>query len=343
MISALFIGVAVATAAGGIGTGAKGGYNQYLATRINRDTEERLVEAANRLDYRRQLCKNALEYLGSEKIFILNNSMKKFVETFGQIKNVTLKDSIGLEELQKLKLDEVEFNKIAMMTNIATSLAEGVALGSVSGASTAIGAYGLAMKLATASTGKAIATLSGAAAKNATLAFFGGGSLSAGGMGVAGGSAVLGGLVAGPALLAMGLLVNSQTGKNLENAKAYAAQAEELIAEYEAGDDECTAIRRRTYMFYNLLARLDAMFYPQIYRLQDIIKNEGDDYSLYSFESKKSVAISAATAATIKAVLDTPILTEEGSLTNESGTLIEELFAKEGSLVGQKRLQAAED
>ena len=85
------------------------------------------------------------------------------------------------------------------------------------------------------------------------------------------------------------------------------------------------------------------MFYPQIYNLQEIIKNEGDDYSLYSFESKKSVAISAATAATIKAVLDTPILTEEGSLTNESGTLIEELFAKEGSLVGQKRLQAAED
>ena len=85
------------------------------------------------------------------------------------------------------------------------------------------------------------------------------------------------------------------------------------------------------------------MFYPQINKLQDIIKNEGDDYSLYSLESKKLVAISAATAATIKAVLDTPILTEEGALTNESGTLIEELFAKKGSLVGQKRLETAED
>ena len=57
-----------------------------------------------------------------------------------------------------------------------------------------------ASTFAAASTGTAIATLSGAAATNATLAFFGGGSLAAGGLGMAGGTAVLGGLVAGPAL-----------------------------------------------------------------------------------------------------------------------------------------------
>ena len=45
-----------------------------------------------------------------------------------------------------------------------------------------------------ASTGTSIASLSGAAATNATLAFFGGGSLAAGGLGMAGGTAVLGGL-----------------------------------------------------------------------------------------------------------------------------------------------------
>ena len=45
-----------------------------------------------------------------------------------------------------------------------------------------------------ASTGAAISGLTGVAATNATLAWLGGGALSAGGFGVAGGMAVLGGL-----------------------------------------------------------------------------------------------------------------------------------------------------
>ncbi|NMV27660.1 hypothetical protein HKB32_00600, partial [Vibrio parahaemolyticus] len=47
-------------------------------------------------------------------------------------------------------------------------------------------------------TGTAIATLSGAAAQNATLAWFGGGAISAGGAGMAGGTLVLGGIALAP-------------------------------------------------------------------------------------------------------------------------------------------------
>ena len=61
----------------------------------------------------------------------------------------------------------------------------GVATSAVSGALTAAGIYGLVSTLATASTGTAIATLSGIAAQNATLAWLGGGALAAGGGGVA--------------------------------------------------------------------------------------------------------------------------------------------------------------
>jgi hypothetical protein len=59
---------------------------------------------------------------------------------------------------------------------------------------------------ATASTGTAIASLSGAAAANATLAMLGGGTLAAGGGGVAAGTAVLAGISAtGIGLLAVGV------------------------------------------------------------------------------------------------------------------------------------------
>ena len=49
----------------------------------------------------------------------------------------------------------------------------------------------LVASLGTASTGTAISTLSGAAATKATLAWLGGGTLAAGGLGVAGGAVVL--------------------------------------------------------------------------------------------------------------------------------------------------------
>ncbi|MGL5915555.1 MAG: hypothetical protein ACRCZG_04765, partial [Culicoidibacterales bacterium] len=77
-----------------------------------------------------------------------------------------------------------------------TSLNTG--FGGLVGGSTAIGAWGLVSLIGSASTGTAISSLSGVAATNATLAWFGGGSLATGGAGMAGGLWVLGGLVAAP-------------------------------------------------------------------------------------------------------------------------------------------------
>ncbi|MCR5796324.1 MAG: hypothetical protein K6G63_00185, partial [Eubacterium sp.] len=174
-----------------------------------------------------------------------------------------------------------------------------------------------------ASTGTAIASLSGAAASNATLAFFGGGSLAAGGMGIAGGTAVLGGLVAGPALLVMGVISGLNANKSLQEAYANAAKAEEICEELKTATLECIAIRRRSYMIYSILAKLDSYLYPLNQEMKRIISEEGEDYSLYSTESKKTIAATVSTIASIKAVLDTTILTESGEMTEESKMLIE--------------------
>ena len=71
-------------------------------------------------------------------------------------------------------------------------------------------------------------------------------------------------------------------------------------------------------MFYNLLARLDAYFLPLIYKMEDIFENEGDDYKKYVPESKKVIASCASVAVSVKSVLDTPLLTDDGLLTEES-------------------------
>lgn len=81
-------------------------------------------------------------------------------------------------------------------TGFNTSLKTG--FGGLVGGSAALGAWGLVSLIGSASTGTAISSLSGVAATNATLAWFGGGSLATGGAGMAGGFWVLGGIVAAP-------------------------------------------------------------------------------------------------------------------------------------------------
>lgn len=72
--------------------------------------------------------------------------------------------------------------------------------GMSAGSAAVIGSWSVVSVLGTASTGTAIATLSGAAATNATFAWFGGGALAAGGAGIAGGTALLGGVALAPVI-----------------------------------------------------------------------------------------------------------------------------------------------
>ncbi len=315
----VFIGVAAATGAIGAGKTIKAGVDTYSAKAINKNANEIVEDATVYLNAQRLACGRSLEQLGEEKLFVLNSTMAEFLENFTKLKNVDFRDSVGLEELSKLHIDQKEFKELKELVNFAGSLGAGAVAGTAGGALTAFGAYGAAQALAVASTGTAISTLSGAAATNATLAFFGGGSLAAGGLGMAGGTAVLGGLVAGPALMVMGLVAGAAATKNLEKAKTNQMEAIQIAEELSVASKQCAAIRRRTYMFYNLLARLDSYFLPLIYKMEDIIEKEGEDYSQFGTDSKKCIASCASFAVSIKGVLDTPILTDEGNLTDESG------------------------
>ena len=321
----LFIGAAVATGAVGGTKTIKAVSDNSKAGQINEIANQSIENARDELDRQRKEVGTALESLGKEKLTILNRNVTDFVTTFEKIKNIDFQSSIGLEELKNLHIDQNTFRELKELGSFALGVAGGAAAGAVGGALTAVGAYGAAMTFATASTGTAISTLSGVAATNATLAFFGGGSLASGGLGMVGGMYVLGGLVAGPALMVMGMITEAKSKEKLEKALSNKAQADEIVESLNAASVQCSAIRRRTYMFYNLLAHLDALFLPQVWKMQDIVENEGVDYRAYTLESKKAVAAAASTACTIKAVLDTPILTPEGELTEASENVTKEI------------------
>lgn len=142
---------------------------------------------------------------------------------------------------------------------------------------------------------------------------------------MAGGMMVLGGLVAGPALLVMGLITGAKSQEKLDQALINKAQAEEIMEALNTASDQCAAIRRRTYLFYSLLAHLDTYLLPLVWQMEDIIAKEGTDYRAYSLESKKIIMAAASSAGSVKAVLDVPILTEKGALTEESGEIMEKV------------------
>jgi hypothetical protein len=222
-------------------------------------------------------------------------------------------------------LDKQSFAEMKQLGGFVTSLLSGAAGGTLGGVLTALGAYSAVTAFATASTGTAIATLSGVAATNATLAFFGGGALAVGGLGMAGGTMVLGGLVAGPALAIMGFIVGAKASANLDKAYTNLAEAQKMAEELQVAVTVCNAIRRRSYLFERLLIRLDALFAPLIFQMENIITEKGEDYSKFESREKETIAAAVSTASAIKAVLDTPILSEDGKLTEESENTAKEI------------------
>lgn len=132
-----------------------------------------------------------LEELGSEKLEVWANGIGRFLETFEKFKKVDVKkDKIVFDDsaLRKINNNRVTAKNMKIASLKASEIISGGASALSIGAPAGVASYGGAMMFATASTGTAIASLSGVAATNATLAWFGGGSLAAGGMGMTGGT-----------------------------------------------------------------------------------------------------------------------------------------------------------
>lgn len=309
----------------GAGKTAHAGYDFYTAENLNKSAEELVRQARERMEHENAACQRALEILGEEKSQVLTGSIAQFLDTFQKLKNVEFLTEASTEDLTAVNAGELKPAELHSLMEVVGSLVAGTAAGAAGGALAAFGSYGAAQIFACASTGTAISSLSGAAATNATLAFFGGGSLAAGGAGMAGGALVLGGIVAAPALLAMGFIAGSKASQNLEKAKIRKAEALEIDQESLTYAAACHGIRKRIYEFYNLLAQLDSRLQPLVYQMEEIVKKEGVDYALFTPASKKVIASAASTVSTISMLLKAPILTEEGTLSDQSETAVEEV------------------
>lgn len=317
--------ISALSATTGIVTGASAIKKNNDAKYVNREAHQICECAEKEVNTAREKTQKSLEGLGNRKLHVLNNSFKRFLSTFGKIHSIQFKETVGINELRKFQLDKQEIAQMQKMSLMAGAVLSGVMGGAGAGALAAIGAYSATMTFAMTSTGTAIASLRGVAATNATLAFLGGGALTAGGGGMALGTTVLGGAIAGPAIAVLGIVMNASASKNLDNAYSNKAKAKEYAEGCKTIETLCNAVSTRSDMFTNLVGTLDRAFLQMIVQLEKVVDDYGYDYSDYPDDAQNIVAMSLSVAGAMKKVLDTPILDQAGNITDESRHIYDQM------------------
>lgn len=123
MLPLVFIIPAAAAGAVGAGKTAKSISNNHKANTITNDANALVEEGRAQLERSRKLCADALCNLGEEKLFVLNESVARFIASFEKIKNLELEDSLGLEELRKLRIDKESMAELKEMQQFAAAVA----------------------------------------------------------------------------------------------------------------------------------------------------------------------------------------------------------------------------
>lgn len=297
--------------------GAKKGYDAYKDGKSAEFWHERAkneYESSERnLNEHKQEAEKLFGELGELKKSVIEGNLTRYKELVDKLKLEQQKDlSEIIKGFDLNKLKEVRDNLISLKTALG-----GLAGGATAGAMAGLGAYGAVGLLGAASTGTAISSLGGVAATNATLAWLGGGSLAAGGLGMAGGTAVLGGIVVAP-VIAVAALVWAKSAES----KKYDA-----ISYYDAVKTACEHIDTEKLLWVQIadraketkiaLVKVDKSLGEEIYLVENIAKNKGFEISKWSDDEQESVVRMTQLAEVAQTIVNAPLLFDDDKITQD--------------------------
>ncbi|MGL6098759.1 MAG: hypothetical protein ACRC0G_03930 [Fusobacteriaceae bacterium] len=323
----ILLGAAVATGVVGAAKGVKGVVDSNEADEVFQKAEIILNSSKEKIEKQKKNVLKSLENLGKKKIEIGSEELTQFVSEFSKIKNINLSEVKQNMDLVNLNFNENSLKEMKSISVGATSVLTGIGSGAAAGALLAWGSYGAVSALGAASTGTAIAGLSGVAATNATLAWLGGGSLAAGGGGMALGTAVLGGLIAGPALLIAGGIFGAKAEEKLNNAHSNLSKAKKIQKELEVAGSELEAVVTLANQMNEFLEKLRNSLYISIRRMKKLTAIS-DDWNDFDREEKELIMLSLKLAQVIKLLLDTSVLDDTG----KTNTSAKELVCSNGKI-----------
>ena len=310
------VGIAVLLAGYGVKKGFDAKSSKNDAKAIDEDAQDIRENARQSLDGCRKKTHKALESLGRQKLLLYRDALAPFVRTFSKIKNVDYElgdirdDKRSYESIDGVRKFVQRMEEVTGGPDVLTGLLSGGAAGALTG----LAAYGSVGVLASASTGTPIIVLSGAAATSATLAWFGGGSLAAGGLGMLGGTAVLGGIVAAPVLLVGGLMMASKAEEAKKKALSNWRIASKEATEMEEAEVVAHDIGRTAKQVRSVLKQLQDYLCNDLNDLQELVSVRSD-YCSFDVPERELVHRTLSFAVTAKDLYEAPLLDEDGSIT----------------------------
>lgn len=304
MIPFIFGAAAVGTAAYGLFKGAEGASDILSAKERGESTQAKYQTSLACLDRDKERTNEMIEEYGQLKLWIASITVRRFVDF---IERTGRKASQSEQEfLEDLDISPQQISQYRAVAINAESTLNGVVMAGAAAGAAYSGAMGLATSVGVASTGAAISGLSGAAATNATLAWLGGGALSAGGGGMALGSLVLGGITVGPALAIGGFVLAGQGEEALTKIRKYEAEVNVAVEKIQVLHDMLRQVRNRLLELEELLQELD-------YRSQKLL----DELEACTFNPQQDAELFQKVALLIKALVEimkVPLLGTSGEL-----------------------------
>lgn len=283
----LILGAAAAVAGlTGVGTGIHGAVKMKEANDTMKLADSRHKQNLEKFENQNKKTTSDMDTLGALELEILK-SFETFSSVFEKIQNKPEFKEYKKNGVSIPQYNSEELKKVSVGAGVLLGGIGGAALGTAGGFAAAGATTAAVMALGTASTGTAIASLSGAAATNATLAALGGGALAAGGGGIALGTTILGAATLGVGLLVGGVIFNF-TGSSLSD------KADEAYFQMSRAEEEIN--RTCAYMqelsgaavdYTKSLNSVNCIYQAHLKRLQNIVNYmEKTDWNTFTQEER---------------------------------------------------------
>lgn len=287
-----------AGAAIAIGAGVKGAVDTAKGRGIQKAARKRLDEAIAECESTRMNTERAAREYGELQIRVHGEIVGRFADWLER--NEHLVKRLNFKKVDGVRITIPSVPKyVASVDNVATGVI-GLAGGVGAGVAARAGALWGVSAYASASTGTAISSLSGAAAEKALLAWLGGGALASGGGGIAAGTAVLGLVGIVPALLIGGMTVGVAGTRTKTKSRDFAATAELEIARIILARDLLGTAERRIEELRVLLGRMSKRGTHAL----DVLEALEFNQERHASEFLRAVQLVTA----VKEVLNTPVL-----------------------------------
>jgi hypothetical protein len=312
---------------GKTGVGIQGIQDRRAALKTKAICEEYAAAAETMTDVHRAELNARIEEFGTFRLNALHDTLGRFLillkalNQHNKVKEYELLAGVGLDTRTLESMGNLD---MTVSQSLGAAAATGV-LGAVAVMGTPAVVSGAVIALATASTGTAISTLSGAAANSAILAWLGGGSLAVGGGGMATGTVVLAGITAGTtagvAVLAAGILVSTHYAKKLTEAKTFEKDTALAVASLENAWAVMDGIGHRLDELSDVTGQLKARLAPELDRLEALIP-------AFDPADSNDAAVFNKCGLLVKTMVElaqTPLLDDDGNLSDESLTITTEV------------------